>query len=82
MSEIRTVARPTGIRLSNAARASVGAKLVKLADKISNLRDTIANPPSDWSLERKRQYFDWAEEVVDHVRGANAKLERRFDQLY
>lgn len=70
------------LQISKAARASNGAKLVKLADKISNLRDIIASPPSDWSLERKRQYFDWAKEVVDQIRGANAKLERRFDQLY
>jgi guanosine-3',5'-bis(diphosphate) 3'-pyrophosphohydrolase len=70
------------LQVSKAARASSGAKLVKLADKISNLRDIIASPPSDWSLERKRQYFDWAKEVVDRVRGTNSKLERRFDQLY
>ncbi len=70
------------LQISKAARASSGAKLVKLADKIANLRDIIASPPSDWSLERKRKYFDWAKEVVDQIRGANAKLERRFDQLY
>lgn len=70
------------LQISKAARASNGAKLVKLADKISNLRDIIASPPSDWSLERKREYFDWAKHVVDKIRGTNAKLERRFDQLY
>ena len=70
------------LQVSKAARASHGAKLVKLADKISNLRDIVATPPSDWSLERKREYFDWAKQVVDQVRGTNAKLERRFDQLY
>jgi guanosine-3',5'-bis(diphosphate) 3'-pyrophosphohydrolase len=70
------------LQISKASRASSGAKLVKLADKISNLRDIIACPPSDWSLDRKREYFDWAKRVVDQVRGTNAKLERRFDQLY
>jgi guanosine-3',5'-bis(diphosphate) 3'-pyrophosphohydrolase len=70
------------LQISKAARASHGAKLVKLADKISNLRDVIASPPSDWPLERKRQYFDWAKEVVDQVRGTNLMLERRFDRLY
>lgn len=70
------------LQISKAARASNGAKLVKLADKISNLRDIIASPPSDWSLERKREYFDWAKRVVDQIRGTNAKLERRFDRLY
>jgi guanosine-3',5'-bis(diphosphate) 3'-pyrophosphohydrolase len=70
------------LQISKAARASSGAKLVKLADKISNLRDIIASPPADWSVERKREYFDWAKKVVDQVRGENARLERKFDQLY
>ena len=55
---------------------------MKLADKIANLRDIIASPPASWSLARKREYFDWAKQVVDQVRGTNPKLERRFDSLY
>jgi guanosine-3',5'-bis(diphosphate) 3'-pyrophosphohydrolase len=70
------------LQVSRASRSSDGAKLVKLADKISNLRDIIASPPEGWSLQRKQEYFDWAKSVVDQVRGTNAKLERRFDQLY
>ena len=70
------------LQVVRASRSSAGAKLVKLADKICNLRDIIANPPSDWTLERKREYFDWAKSVVDQVRGVNERLERRFDQLY
>ena len=64
------------------ARASERAKQVKLADKICNLRDILASPPKDWSIERIREYFDWAKKVIDQVRGTNLKLERRFDQLY
>jgi guanosine-3',5'-bis(diphosphate) 3'-pyrophosphohydrolase len=70
------------LQIEHAALLSSSAKLVKLADTICNLRDILASPPKDWSIERKRQYFDWAKRVVDQVRGANAKLERRFDQLY
>jgi guanosine-3',5'-bis(diphosphate) 3'-pyrophosphohydrolase len=70
------------LQISKAARASHGAKLVKLADKISNLRDIVASPPRDWSVERKREYFDWAKQVVDQIRGTNSRLERRFDQVY
>ena len=55
---------------------------MKLADKICNLRDILASPPADWSLARQQEYFDWAKEVVDEVRGANARLARRFDRLY
>ncbi len=70
------------LQVARAGRASVRAKQVKLADKICNLRDILASPPKDWSIERKRQYFDWAKKVIDQVRGTNPKLERRFDQLY
>lgn len=70
------------LQISKAAKATEGAKLVKLADKICNVRDIIASPPADWSVDRKREYFDWAKAVVDQIRGTNAKLERRFDQLY
>jgi len=70
------------LQVAHAAHISKSAKLVKLADKIANLSDIIASPPADWSLERRREYFDWAKRVIDQVRGTNPKLERRFDVLY
>jgi guanosine-3',5'-bis(diphosphate) 3'-pyrophosphohydrolase len=48
------------LQVARAGRASVRAKLVKLADKICNLRDMLASPPKDWSMERKREYFEWS----------------------
>jgi len=53
-----------------------------MADKICNLRDVLNNPPTDWSLKRKQDYFDWAKLVVDEVRGASKKLGRVFDETY
>jgi guanosine-3',5'-bis(diphosphate) 3'-pyrophosphohydrolase len=70
------------LQVAKAAKSSHRARLVKLADKICNLRDIKAYPPRDWSLERQRAYFDWAKRVVDALRGTNARLERRFDQAY
>jgi guanosine-3',5'-bis(diphosphate) 3'-pyrophosphohydrolase len=58
------------------------AKLVKLADKICNLRDVATNAPSSWDLARRQQYFDWAKQVVDGLRGAHPTLEVIFDQAY
>lgn len=66
----------------HAGTASHGARLVKLADKIANLRDLAASPPEDWTLERRRTYFDWARRVVDRLRGTHAGLEAAFDQAY
>ena len=70
------------MQIEHAAHISRSAKLVKLADKICNLRDMLEYPPQDWPIERKREYFDWAKKVIDQVRGTNAMLEKRFDQLY
>ena len=41
-----------------------GEKMLKLADKISNLRSLAASPPSDWPAERRLDYIRWACEVA------------------
>ncbi len=58
------------------------AKLVKLADKIHNLRDLFHSPPADWSSERLRNYCAWCKQVVDQLRGVHPALEVLFDQAY
>jgi len=70
------------LQIKHAAHISANAKLVKLADKICNLQDIIVSPPLDWSLERKCEYFDWAKQVVDQMRGVHTELERLFDIQY
>ena len=70
------------LQVTKAASKSDKAKLVKLADKISNLRDIAANPPETWSAERRGAYCDWAAEVVGGLRGVNARLEAAFDEAH
>ena len=69
-------------QVRHAPHISPEAKLVKLADKICNLRDILASPPADWSADRKRAYFDWAARVVAGLRGVHPTLEAVFDGLY
>ena len=69
------------LQVEHASQISHEAKLVKLADKISNLRDILASPPADWSNDRKREYFEWAREVRNGLRGSNHKLEKILDEL-
>ena len=69
-------------QIEHAADICDRAKLVKLADKISNLRDMVNNPPSDWDLQRRQEYFDWAKAVIDQLRGVHGPLEAVFDQAY
>lgn len=69
-------------QIEHAPHISHKAKLVKLADKICNLRDVIDNPPAGWDLERRQEYFDWAKAVIDGCRGEHDRLEKAFDAVY
>ena len=70
------------LQVVNAPRKSAAAKLIKIADKTSNLRSIAESPPVDWDARRRREYFSWAAEVVAGCRGVNARLEAAFDAAY
>lgn len=69
-------------QVAHAGQLSRDARLVKLADKICNLRDVARTPPVGWDLARRQAYFDWALEVVDEMRGTHVELEALFDAAY
>ena len=70
------------LQIDHAPNLSDEAKLVKLADKICNLRDVADQPPASWDLARRQEYFDWAKRVVDRLRGVHPRLEAIFDEVY
>jgi len=70
------------LQIVHAGSASRAARLVKLADKICNLRDVSQSPPVGWNLARRQGYFDWAREVVEQIRGTHESLEASFDAAY
>lgn len=55
------------LQVEKAARSSSAARLVKLADKLCNLRDILASPPANWTNARKLEYFEFAKRVVGPV---------------
>jgi guanosine-3',5'-bis(diphosphate) 3'-pyrophosphohydrolase len=69
-------------QIQHAPALSYRARLIKLADKTCNLRDIVGDPPKGWSLQRKREYFDWGKKVVDKIRGSNPELEQAFDEAF
>jgi guanosine-3',5'-bis(diphosphate) 3'-pyrophosphohydrolase len=69
-------------QVEHAPHMSRRAALVKLADKTCNLRDVAHNPPAGWPLKRKREYFDWAKEVVDGLPLVNKRLRKAFDLAF
>jgi GTP diphosphokinase / guanosine-3',5'-bis(diphosphate) 3'-diphosphatase len=69
-------------QIEHARHLSHPAKLVKLADKTANLRDVASSPPSDWSLQRRQEYFEWANAVVNNIGPANRELYEWFMEAY
>jgi guanosine-3',5'-bis(diphosphate) 3'-pyrophosphohydrolase len=68
------------LQVESAPRKSVRAQTLKLADKISNLRAILDSPPPEWSAQRKREYFDWAQRVISGLTAPNQKLKAEFDR--
>lgn len=69
------------LQIEHAPHKSEKAKQLKLADKINNIRDIIQSPPDEWTLERRREYLLWSENVVMGLRGVNPDLESQYDAL-
>jgi guanosine-3',5'-bis(diphosphate) 3'-pyrophosphohydrolase len=67
------------LQVEHAPKLSARAQTIKLADKISNLRSILLSPPEDWSLERKREYFRWAAQVVEGLTAPNPALRSEFE---
>jgi (p)ppGpp synthase/HD superfamily hydrolase len=67
-------------QIDHAPHLTKTAKILKLADKTSNIRGIADSPPEDWSVSRRLEYIDWAREVVAGLRGANSWLEEEFDE--
>jgi GTP diphosphokinase / guanosine-3',5'-bis(diphosphate) 3'-diphosphatase len=66
----------------HAPRLSVGAKQIKMGDKVSNMRDMVENPPPDWSWERRSEYLNWCWRVYNGLKGVNSDLEQLFERRH
>lgn len=75
-------ARRKELQVEHAGHLHQRVQILKIADKIANLRTTISDPPDGWGLERRQEYFVWSKQVVDKCRGASPCLEEKFDAIY
>ena len=66
-------------QIEDAPHKSSGAKLIKIADKISNIGSRIRSDPSADERDDLADYTGWAEQVVAGCRGGNAWLDTKFD---
>jgi guanosine-3',5'-bis(diphosphate) 3'-pyrophosphohydrolase len=69
------------LQIEHAPYLSPKARLIKIADKISNVRDVTHSPPAHWPHHRRCEYLDWAEKVVAGLRGSNPAVEELFEQV-
>jgi (p)ppGpp synthase/HD superfamily hydrolase len=67
------------LQVANALNKSREAKLIKLADKTSNVRAVANSPAPNWTVERRREYVEWATKVIAGLRGTSPWLEQQFD---
>jgi GTP diphosphokinase / guanosine-3',5'-bis(diphosphate) 3'-diphosphatase len=70
------------LQIEHAHALCPAAGLVKVADKIANLRDVAECPPPNWDLKRRQKYFAWAKAVVDQIRNVPPLLQTLFDAAY
>jgi (p)ppGpp synthase/HD superfamily hydrolase len=64
---------------ADAPHKSPPAKLIKIADKISNIRARILLDPTPEERDDLADYVAFAASVVAGCRGVNARLDRTFD---
>jgi (p)ppGpp synthase/HD superfamily hydrolase len=68
------------LQIVDAPKKSASAKLIKIADKISNIRARILPEPTPGERGDLADYTAWAEQVVKGCRGGNAWLDKTFDE--
>ncbi len=70
------------LQIETAAGKSARARMLKLADKTSNVRSVAEDPPVGWELDRRLDYLEWARAVAAGCRGVNGRLEAAFDEAH
>ena len=73
--------RRKALQIEHAASMSRRGQMLKIADKLSNLTALLESPPSDWSIQRRREYADWALLVVNGCRTGHPQMAVEFDEL-
>ncbi len=68
------------LQIDCAPMKSKGAALIKVADKICNLRDLRDSPPKHWTVGHRQRYRQWASDVVTALPLGRHRLRRVFDE--
>lgn len=69
------------LQIEHGRDISVSGKLIKLADKLSNLSGLFTNPPISWTQEYINGYIYWSISVFSSIRGYNNLMDNKFIKL-
>jgi len=69
-------------QIEHAKTISVGAKLIKLADKLSNISGLDDSPPVSWSVEEVNGYITWSYAVYLGLKGYNIELDTQLEKIF
>ena len=67
-------------QVRHAAHMSDRARMLKIADKTSNLYGVGTMPGVGWPRERRLAYIAWADEVIASCRGLSDALDTAYDE--
>ncbi|KAL1922024.1 uncharacterized protein VTP21DRAFT_10666 [Calcarisporiella thermophila] len=70
------------LQIERASSVSFRAKNIRLALKLYRLRDLTRRVPSGWTPLQVQEYFSWAKQVTDRLKGTNHFLEIQLDAVY
>lgn len=70
------------LQITHAAHMDPRARAIKIADKISNIKDLLNDPPVSWSPETVRGYVIWCRAVYEQISGHNPFLDRMIEQIF
>jgi hypothetical protein len=66
----------------NANQLTPDAIIVRLADKIYNLRDLNRCTPVGWSEQRVKEYFEWSSKIACQLSGHNIQMDTILKGLF
>ena len=66
------------LQIQDARNLSYEAKIIRIADKLCNIQDICGIDAPNWDYDRKYEYLQWAEEVVNQIKGTHEELENSF----
>lgn len=70
------------LQIVNANQLSPDAIIVRLADKIYNLRDLNRVKPVGWSNQRVEEYFQWSSKIARQLVGHNSQMDSILKDLF